>query len=69
MVKFCKQNFWKAKNICEQCISEDYEPEMSFEEFKALLKRDRKSGLLERSGFRVDLRKNILVDVFDEMGD
>lgn len=69
MVKFSKESFWKAQNICEECISEDYESEMSFEEFKALLKRDRKSGLLERSGFRVDLRKNILVDVLDEMED
>lgn len=69
MVKFSKESFWKAQNICEQCISEDYEPEMEFEEFKALLKRDRKSGLLERSGFRVDLRKNLLLDVLDEMGD
>ena len=69
MVKFSKESFWKAKEILEFCVSEDYEPEMSFEEFKALLKRDRKSGLLERSGFRVDLRKNILVDVLDEMED
>ena len=69
MVNFSKQSFWKAQNICEQCISEDYESELTFEEFKALLKRDRKSGLLERCGFKVDLRKNILIDVLDEMED
>ena len=69
MVKFSKESFWKAQNVCYECISEDYEQEMSFGEFKALLKRDRKSGLLERSGFKVDLRKNILLDVLDEMED
>lgn len=67
VTKFSKNNFWKAQEVCEMCISEDYEKEdLSFEEFKALLKAHRKDGTLERSGFRVDLRKNVLIDIMEE---
>lgn len=66
MVKFSKENFWKAQNICEQCISEDYEKEMTYEEFRQQLKADRDSGLLEDSMFKVDLRRNILIDLYED---
>ena len=66
MVKFSKNEFWKAQNICEQCISEDYESEMTYEEFRNQLKADRESGVLENSMFKVDLRRNILIDLYED---
>ena len=66
MVKFSKNNFWKAQNICEECISEAYEQEMTYEEFRNQLKADRESGVLENSMFKVDLRRNILIDLYED---
>ena len=65
---FNKENYWKVEDVLYNCVSDDYD-NLSYTEFRNQLKKDRSSGLLERSGFRVDLRKNILLDVLDEMED
>lgn len=66
MINFSKQSFWKAKEILEFCVSEEYEDEMSYEEFRQLLKKHRESGLLENSNFKVDLRSNLLIDLYED---
>ena len=64
--KFSKNNFWKAQEVLFFCVSEEYEDEMSYEEFRQLLKKHRETGLLEDSNFKVDLRRNLLIDLYED---
>ena len=66
-IKFSKENFWKAQEVLFFCVSEEYENEdMSYEEFRQLLKKHRETGVLENSMFKVDLRSNLLIDLYEE---
>lgn len=66
-IKFSKENFWKAQEVLFFCVSEEYENEdMSYEEFRQLLKKHRETGVLENSMFKVDLRRNLLIDLYED---
>ena len=66
-IKFSKDNFWRAQEVLFFCVSEEYEDdEMTYEEFRELLKKHRENGVLENSMFKVDLRSNLLIDLYED---
>lgn len=66
MVRFSKKNYFKALEVANLCISDEYDINMTYEEFRTQLKQDRESGLIDYCGFKLDLRKNILMDSLEE---
>ena len=62
---FNKNNYWKVEDILYSCVSDDYD-NLSYSEIRAQLKKDRSSGLLERCGFKVDLRSNYILDILED---
>lgn len=62
MVKFSKKGYFKALEVANMCISDEYDINMSYEEFRQQLKEDRANGLIEYCGFKLDLRRNLLID-------
>lgn len=62
-IKFCKNDFRNALEIAYFCISEKYNSEMTYNEFRTQLKEDRANGLLKVCKFKLNLRSNYLLDL------